>query len=250
MKRLTMSLESLINGNGIFAIVYRYLMLTAIIVSIIPLMLMESDVAYTSIAEAITVGIFIFDYIARWLISDINSDKGLRSYLLYPFTPMAIVDLLSILPAFNVLGSVFKIARITRIFKLIKIIRVIKVLHYSERITLFFRVIIKEKDILLGVLLLAMIYIFITALIMFNVEPHINPYTGLPTFNSFFDALYWATVTLTTVGYGDLCPVTDVGRLISMLSALLGVAIIALPSGVITASYLDELKHRKETPSS
>ena len=213
-------------------------------------MLMESDAAYTKTAEAITVGIFIFDYIARWLISDINSDKGLRSYLLYPFTPMAIVDLLSILPAFNILGSVFKIARITRIFKLIKIIRVIKVLHYSERIALFFRVVIKEKDILLGVLLLAMIYIFITALIMFNVEPHINPYTGLPTFNSFFDALYWATVTLTTVGYGDLCPVTDVGRLISMLSALLGIAIIALPSGVITASYLDELKHRKDPPSS
>ena len=230
------------------ATVYRYIMLIAIVVSIIPLVLMKSD-STTSTIEAATVSVFIFDYVARWLISG-NNDKGLRSYLLYPLKPMAIVDLLSILPAFNVLGSVFKIARITRIFKLIKIIRVIKVLHYSERIALFFRVIIKEKDILLGVLLLAMIYIFITALIMFNVEPHINPYTGLPTFNSFFDALYWATVTLTTVGYGDLCPVTDVGRLISMLSALLGVAIIALPSGVITASYLDELKHRKDTPNS
>ena len=248
MERLIMKLRDLINGHGILATVYRYIMLIAIVVSIIPLVLMKSD-STTSTIEAATVSVFIFDYVARWLISGDN-DKGLRSYLLYPLKPMAIVDLLSILPAFNVLGSVFKIARITRIFKLIKIIRVIKVLHYSERIALFFRVIIKEKDILLGVLLLAMIYIFITALIMFNVEPHINPYTGLPTFNSFFDALYWATVTLTTVGYGDLCPVTDVGRLISMLSALLGVAIIALPSGVITASYLDELKQRKETLSS
>ena len=66
----------------------------------------------------------------------------------------------------------------------------------------------------------------------------------MPTFNSFFDALYWATVTLTTVGYGDLCPVTDLGRLISMISSLLGIAVIALPSGVITASYLDELRSR------
>ena len=76
---------------------------------------------------------------------------------------------------------------------------------------------------------------------MFNFEPHVNPYTGEDTFRSFLDALYWSTVTLTTVGYGDLCPATDLGRIISMFSALFGIAVIALPSGIITASYLDEL---------
>ena len=81
---------------------------------------------------------------------------------------------------------------------------------------------------------------------MFNIEPHVNPVTGEPTFQSFFDALYWATVTLTTVGYGDLCPVTDIGRCVSMFSSLFGVAIIALPSGIITASYLDELRNGKK----
>ena len=78
---------------------------------------------------------------------------------------------------------------------------------------------------------------------MFNVEPRVNPITGNTNFENFFDALYWATVTLTTVGYGDMIPVTDIGRLVSMLSSLFGVAIIALPSGVITASYLDELRN-------
>ena len=58
------------------------------------------------------------------------------------------------------------------------------------------------------------------------------PRPARATFESFFDALYWATVTLTTVGYGDLCPVTQIGRIVSMLSSLFGVAIIALPSGV------------------
>ena len=70
-------------------------------------------------------------------------------------------------------------------------------------------------------------------------------HSGNTNFEDFFDALYWATVTLTTVGYGDMIPVTDVGRLVSMLSSLFGVAIIALPSGVITASYLDELRNLK-----
>ena len=78
---------------------------------------------------------------------------------------------------------------------------------------------------------------------MFNVEPRVNPITGNTNFENFFDALYWATVTLTTVGYGDMIPVTDIGRLVSMLSSLFGVALIALPSGVITASYLDELRN-------
>jgi voltage-gated potassium channel len=111
---------------------------------------------------------------------------------------------------------------------------------------MFMRVLSKERHVLFSVLILALFYIFITALIMFNAEPHINPVTGQETFSSFFDALYWATVTLTTVGYGDLCPVTDIGRVVSMLSSLFGVAIIALPSGVITASYLDELRNSKK----
>ena len=65
-------------------------------------------------------------------------------------------------------------------------------------------------------------------------------------FEDYFDALYWATTTLTTVGYGDICPTTDIGRIISMFSAILGVAVIALPSGVINASYLDELREARE----
>ena len=73
---------------------------------------------------------------------------------------------------------------------------------------------------------------------MFNMEES-------AMFENFFDALYWATTTLTTVGYGDIYPATNVGRVISMLSAILGVAVIALPSGVITASYLEELREEK-----
>ena len=62
----------------------------------------------------------------------------------------------------------------------------------------------------------------------------------------FFDALYWATTTLTTVGYCDISPTSGLGRIISMISAIFGVAIIAFPSGVITASYLEELREAKE----
>ena len=107
---------------------------------------------------------------------------------------------------------------------------------------------LKQKwlGVLFSVLVISLFYVFLTALIMFNVEPHFDPHNGTETFGSFFDALYWATVTLTTVGYGDMIPVTDIGRFISMVSSLFGVAIIALPSGIITASYLDEIRGNKE----
>ena len=85
-----------------------------------------------------------------------------------------------------------------------------------------------------------------TALIMFNAEEEINPVNGQPLFRDFFDAFYWAACTLTTVGYGDLYPISNTGRVISILSSIVGIAIIALPSGIITAGYMDELKLRKE----
>lgn len=80
---------------------------------------------------------------------------------------------------------------------------------------------------------MAVAYILISALVIYNVEP--------ASFDTFFDAIYWATISLTTVGYGDIYPVSIIGRIVTMISSILGIAIIALPSGVITAGYLDEI---------
>jgi len=226
-----------------FSIAYDVFTFFVIIASLIPIMCIQAKPGFIYI-EVITVTIFIIDYILRWITADYKLGKKAWSFVLYPFMPMAIFDILSILSGMSVLSQGFKLFRMTRLFK---ILRLFKFARHLGRFELLWSVIKKEKDVLYTVMGISIFYIFITALIMFNVEPHINPVTGAVTFSSFFDALYWATVTLTTVGYGDLCPVTDVGRLIGMLSSLFGIAIIALPSGVITASYLDEL--RKKTAS-
>ena len=227
---------------------YDILMLVAIFASIIPLMFVESCAAF-HIIEQVTVVLFIMDYIYRWSTADLKLKKDWVSFLIYPFTPWAIIDLVSILPAFTVLSQGFKILRMAR---LLRILRLLKIIRYATQIRILLGVIRKEKRVLLTVLGISVFYVFLTALIMFNAEPHINPSTGQPTFRDFYDALYWATVTLTTVGYGDMVPVTNLGRLVSMLSSLFGVAVIALPSGVITASYLDELRalRKKGIPTS
>lgn len=239
-KRIYEIIEPSRNGDKP-SLVYDILMLIAITVSIIPLMFVEDTQAFR-IIEQITVTFFILDYLLRWVTADYRLGKKAWSFVLYPFTGWAIIDLLSILPGLSLLNRGFKILRVTR---LLRILRLFKFIRYTEKFQVLGRVVRKEKDVLLTVLGIAIFYVFLTALIMFNAEPHVNPDTGVVSFETFFDALYWATVTLTTVGYGDMVPVTDLGRFISMLSSLFGVAIIALPSGVITASYLEELRAQR-----
>lgn len=236
-KKIYGLLESARDGDW-----YDILMLVAILVSVVPLMFVE-EYSVFRVIEIVTVFIFIVDYILRWITADYRLQKGGWSFVIYPFTAWAVIDLLSILPALSLINRGFKILRITR---LLRILRLFKLIRYSDKIEVLGKVIRKEKGVLLTVLGIAVFYVFVTALIMFNVEPHVNPVTGATTFATFFDALYWATVTLTTVGYGDMIPATDIGRFVSMLSSLFGVAIIALPSGVITASYLEELRNLKK----
>ena len=240
-KRIYTIIEQGHDGD-VISIAYDVLMLVAITASIIPLMFVEDTVTFRMI-EQITVSFFILDYFLRWITSDYRLGKKGWSFALYPFTGWAIIDLVSILPGLSILARGFKIFRITR---LLRILRIFKFIRYSGKMQVLGRVIRKEKGVLLSVLAIAVFYVFLTALIMFNAEPHVNPVTGATVFEDFFDALYWATVTLTTVGYGDMVPVTDIGRFVSMLSSIFGVAIIALPSGVMTASYLEEIKEEKK----
>lgn len=106
----------------------------------------------------------------------------------------------------------------------------------SKSFSVITEVIRRERSVLGVVCLVAIGYIFLTALIVFNVEPD--------TFDSFFDAIYWACVSLTTVGYGDLYPISTLGRAIAMLSSLVGIAIIALPAGIITGGYIDVMREK------
>ena len=234
------------HDNDWVSYIYDAIILLAITTSIIPLMFIETYPIF-NIIEQVTVGLLIMDYLLRWFTADYIVGKGQKgkwwSFLIYPLTPWAIIDFLAILPGLNILGQGFKVLRISR---LLRILRLFKFIRYSQNIKILGNVIKREKKILFTVLGIAVFYIFISALVMFNAEPHIDPETGAKTFENFFDALYWATVTLTTVGYGDVTPVTDIGRFISMVSSLFGVAIIALPSGVITAAYIEELRAQKK----
>ncbi|MCR5662673.1 MAG: ion transporter [bacterium] len=218
--------------------IYDLAMMFVIIASLVPLAFKEETPLFITI-DKISIIIFIIDYILRWSTADLKyNKKSIWSFIRYPFSPMAIIDLLSILPSISLLNDSFRALRIIRMERAFKILRVFRALRYSKSFERIGNVVKESQESLTAVCTLAIGYILFSALVIFNVEPD--------SFKTFFDAVYWATVSLTTVGYGDLYPTTTSGRTIAMISSFFGIAIVALPAGIITAGYMNELNRDEE----
>lgn len=224
-------------GEDKASTIYDIFMIVVIIASLIPLAFKNDNIVF-SIVDKVCVVIFIFDYLLRWITADYKyGKKSFLSFIRYPISPMALIDLISIIPSLFVVNSGLKVLRVVRMFRALRVLRVFKASRYSKSIQIIKQVFKKSKAPLTAVGSLAIVYILVSALIIINVEPD--------SFDNFFDAIYWATVSLTTMGYGDIYPVTTLGRLVTMISSVFGIAIVALPAGIITAGYLGELEKNK-----
>ena len=225
------------SGKDMLSSIYDWGMIVVIVLSLIPLAFKEHTTPLVVI-DKVTVVVFIIDYLLRWITADYKlNNSGFVSFAKYPFTMMAIVDLLSILPSLTVVNSSFKVLRVLRMIRALRVVRVFKGIRYSKNFEIIGKVLNKSKNSLVAVCVLAFGYILVSALVMFSVEPD--------SFETFFDAIYWATVSLTTVGYGDIYATTTIGRLITMLSSIFGIAVVALPAGIITAGYMSEINALK-----
>lgn len=232
-KRIFEVIEISKDGDRLSA-VYDIFMIFTICLSLLPLVRKDST-PFLHWVDLVTVSIFIADYALRWATADYKFEKfSLSSFLRYPFSFMALIDLLSILPSITFLNGGFKVLRLLRMTRAFRVFRVLRAMRYSRSLRIIADVLRNSKDSLLAVGTLALAYIFVSALVIFNAEPN--------SFDNFFEALYWATVSLTTVGYGDIYPVSTIGRIIAMVSSIFGVAIVALPSGIITAGYMKQIE--------
>ena len=222
-----------ISGFDLASGIYDAVIITFVLLSIIPLA-MKNPPAFFETFDQICAGVFMVDYILRLSTADYKFGKhSLSSFLRYPFSFMAIVDLLSILPSISYFSKSF---RMIRVFRLLRAFRIVKVFRYSPTMRMVTAVFRETRRALGAVFSLAVGYILLSALAIFSVEGD--------TFENFFEAVYWATVSLTTMGYGDIVPSTILGRIVTMLSSVVGIAIVALPSGIITAGYIKQVNKR------
>lgn len=226
--------------------IYDFIIMATTILSIVSLAFRTTSPLFNYI-EYISIFVFSVDYILRLITADFILNKSKLSFFIYPFTPMAIVDLLSILfplPFLIAVGGKFIsrfigiLPKTFRLLRTLKLVRLFKFIRYSSSLEIIASIFRKQKKILLAVATMAICYVLVSALIMYNVEPD--------HFSDFFDAVYWATITLTSVGYGDICPSTSIGKVVTIISSFFGIAIIALPSSVITAGYLSEMNDKKK----
>jgi len=226
------------DDGDIISRIYDWFMMIVIVISLIPIAIKNTN-SIINIVDTSTAFIFIVDYLLRISTADFKLKKGVKSFLIYPFTFMAIIDLLSIAPSLLAVSPAFRVLKVLRLLRTFRVFRVFKVIRYSKSIAIIIEVIKKQREPLMVVGGFAVGYILVSALVIFSIEPDAFP--------SFFDAVYWATVSLTTVGYGDIYAVSTAGKIITMISALCGVAIVALPTGIITAGYMEEVNLRRNS---
>lgn len=189
-----------------------------------------------------SIGVFSVEYLARiWAApADPRYAAAATGRLRYAVTPMAIVDLIAILPAYlTFLGVDLRIARALR---LLRVFRVAKLGRYVSALRLMGNVLrSKREELVVSSFVLALLLVLSSSLIYFA-EHAVQP----EAFSSIPAAMWWAISTLTTVGYGDVYPVTSVGRIIASGAAILGIGLFALPTAILGSGFLEELQRQKQ----
>jgi voltage-gated potassium channel len=192
--------------------------------------------------EAISVSIFTAEYLLRvWTcVEQAEYRHPLFGRMLFMVSPMAMIDLAVILPGFLPGQGIIDL-RFARILRLVRMLRVVKFARYSRTLQTF-GVVFRDKrmDIALMLLFLS-ILVVISSSLMYFVEHSEQP----DKFSSIPAAMWWSVMTLTTVGYGDIYPITNMGKLIGALIALIGIGFFALPAGVLAASFAEEITRQR-----
>lgn len=226
---------------------FEYFMITLIVANVAAVALETVPVlwqrfgSWFRVFDLVSVTIFSIEYLARiWSAAERDDGVSPTSWgrrLRYMATPLAVIDLLAILPFFLGLfgGQDWRVLRIFRLLRLLKLVR------YSPALSSLFRVMVAERRALLAALVIMLGLMFFSSTLMYLIEREVQP----DAFGNIPSALWWALATLTTVGYGDVVPVTGLGQLVGGLVMIFGLAFYALPIGIIASGFSDEV-HRRE----
>ncbi|CAI8195288.1 MAG: Cyclic nucleotide-gated potassium channel [Flavobacteriaceae bacterium] len=209
-------------------------------------MILESHVSirnvygsYFHIFEAISIYIFSFEYLYRIRLS--FQEKKMKGVYKYVFSAYGLIDLISILPFF--LNQLVKVdGRFFRILRLFRLTRIFKLGRGSSSLKLFIKALNGVKNELKFTLFLSLLAILFSASAIYYLEHEAQP----EKFSSITESIWWATVSLATVGYGDVYPVTAGGKIFASIISLIGIGIVAIPTGIISASFVEEIHNQRK----
>ena len=223
-------------------------LITLIILNIVAVVLETVDSIYNVyklyfiIFERVSTFIFLIEYIMRvWVSIEQNSSKKKLSKVVvrlkYMTTWPAIIDLLAVLS--GLLPMIFEID--LRILRALRMLRLLKFSRYFKVMNLLLGVLREEKQSFLAAMFLLTIAMLIASTGIYIFEKDAQP----DKFSSIPEAMWWAIATLTTIGYGDVTPVTGMGKFFGAIIAIIGIGVVALPSGILASGFTDQLKRRQ-----
>lgn len=195
------------------------------------------------VIEVGSVAIFTVEYLSRVLVCTLDRRfrHPLWGRLLFALTPLALVDLLAILP-FYLPMLIHLDLRFLRAVRLVRLFRLVKMGRYSRSLKLLGRVVSNAKAEIFITLFVGAIILVLSSSAVYLAEREAQPdrFPNIPA------SMWWGVVTLTTVGYGDMAPVTTMGRIIGSMIAILGVGMFALPAGILASGFVEEMSKLRE----
>ena len=197
--------------------------------------------------EAVTVIVFSVEFVLRlWVCTlDPKYVGAVAGRIRFALSPYALIDLLAVAPFYVTLATryVRLDLRFLRAVRLLRLGRLFKLSRYSTSLQTLGAVFNRKKDDMLVALFIVCILIILASSMMYFVENPAQP----QVFSSIPAVMWWAVTTLTTVGYGDICPITPLGKLLGSVVALMGIGLFALPAGLLGSGFIEELQRRRVT---
>ena len=232
--------------NGVAEKVFDILIISLIILNVLAVMSEPSVkdpgiLSFLRIFEIVSVVIFTAEYLLRIWVADISMPQKnkWKARILFILTPMALVDICAILP-FYIPFLISIDLRVLRMLRIFRLLRIFKANRYTSALATVFKVIKNKVEQLISSLFVVTVLMVIASVMMFNIENTAQP----DIFVSVFDAMWWSVATLTTVGYGDIYPITFVGKFLAAIIAILGIGIVAIPTGIIASGFTELVQQK------
>ncbi|WP_430816157.1 ion transporter [Carboxylicivirga sp. RSCT41] len=238
------------NDGSRLSTIFDYVIMTLIVLSVVSIILESIEsikVSYGGYLKAFnifSITIFSIEYLLRIIASGKThpANNKFKSALKFIFSTYGIIDLLAILPFF--LPMLIKLdLRFLRALRLTRILRILKLNRYNSSMNLIWLVIKEKRPELTVTGFISFLILLISSFLMYYIEGKEQP----EAFPNILASFWWAVATLTTVGYGDVYPVTAMGRVLAGLIAILGIGIIALPTGIISSGFLTKVERLKSS---